>query len=96
MAQCSIVIGMMQPHQGLKDTEKMWLVAEKSGRNKEEMYRNLRAGAESGIDFSSRWFDDKKNFITIEVIDFIPVDLNALMVHLEQMIAKGRKLKNDN
>jgi alpha,alpha-trehalase len=29
------------------------------------------------------------------VIDFIPPDLNALMLHLEQMIAKGRKLKKD-
>jgi alpha,alpha-trehalase len=70
-------------------------VAEKSGRDKEEMYRNLRAGAESGIDFSSRWFDDKKDILTIQVIDFVPVDLNALMVHLEQMIAKGRKMKHD-
>ena len=70
-------------------------VAEKSGRDKEEMYHNLRAGAESGIDFSSRWFDDRKDIITIQVIDFVPVDLNALMVHLEQMIAKGRKMKND-
>jgi len=71
------------------------MIAEKSGRNKEEMYRNLRAGAESGIDFSNRWFDDKKSLTTIEVIDFVPVDLNALMVHLEDMIAKARKLKND-
>jgi alpha,alpha-trehalase len=70
-------------------------VAEKSGRDKEEMYHNLRAGAESGIDFSTRWFDDKKDILTIEVIDFVPPDLNALMVHLEQMIAKGRKLKKD-
>jgi alpha,alpha-trehalase len=70
-------------------------VAERSGRDKEEMYRNLRAGAESGIDFSTRWFDDKKDIITIGVIDFIPPDLNALMLHLEQMIAKGRRLKND-
>jgi alpha,alpha-trehalase len=70
-------------------------VAEKSGRDKEEMYRNLRAGAESGIDFSTRWFDDKKDIITIEVIDFIPPDLNALMLHLEQMIAKARKLKKN-
>jgi alpha,alpha-trehalase len=70
-------------------------VAEKSGRDKEEMYRNLRAGAESGIDFSTRWFDDKKNLTTIEVIDFIPPDLNALMLHLEQMIAKGRNLMNN-
>ncbi len=70
-------------------------VAEKSGRDKEEMYHNLRAGAESGIDFSTRWFDDKKDITTIQVIDFIPPDLNALMLHLEQMIAKGRRLKND-
>jgi alpha,alpha-trehalase len=70
-------------------------IAEKSGRDKEEMYRNLRAGAESGIDFSTRWFDDKKNLTTIEVIDFVPVDLNALMDHLEQTIARARKLKKD-
>ncbi len=70
-------------------------VAERSGRDKEEMYRNLRAGAESGIDFSSRWFDDKKDITTIEVIDFVPPDLNSLMLHLEQMIAKARKLKKD-
>ncbi|HMG67479.1 MAG TPA: alpha,alpha-trehalase TreF [Chitinophagaceae bacterium] len=70
-------------------------VAERSGRDKEEMYRNLRAGAESGIDFSTRWFADKKNLTSIIVIDFVPVDLNALMIHLEQMIAKARKLKKD-
>jgi len=70
-------------------------VAERSGRIKEEMYRNLRAGAESGIDFSNRWFADQQNITTIEVINFVPVDLNALMVHLEQMIAKGRNIKKD-
>jgi len=70
-------------------------VAERSGRNKEEMYRNLRAGAESGIDFSNRWFADKKNLTSIEITDIVPVDLNALMIHLEQVIAKARKLKND-
>jgi alpha,alpha-trehalase len=71
-------------------------VAEHSGRNKEEMYRNLRAGAESGIDFSTRWFADKKNLTSIEVIDFVPVDLNALMLHLEQMISKGRNMKRNS
>ena len=70
-------------------------VAERSGRDKEEMYRNLRAGAESGIDFSNRWFADQKNITTIQVVDFIPVDLNALMIHLEQVIAKSRKMKMD-
>ncbi|HEY0434151.1 MAG TPA: alpha,alpha-trehalase TreF, partial [Chitinophagaceae bacterium] len=70
-------------------------VAEKSGRNIEEMYRNLRACAESGIDFSNRWFEDGKTLATIEVIDFVPPDLNALMLHLEQMIARGRRLNHD-
>jgi alpha,alpha-trehalase len=68
-------------------------VAERSGRNKEEMYRNLRAGAESGIDFSNRWFDDKKNLTTIEVIDFIAVDLNALLYHLEKTLEKAYSME---
>ncbi len=52
-------------------------------------YRNLRAGAESGWDYSSRWFKDYKNLSTIHTTDIIPVDLNALMYHLEIMIAQG-------
>jgi len=72
-------------------------VAERSGRNKEEMYRNLRAGAESGIDFSSRWFGDKKNITTIEVIDIIPVDLNSLLYHLERTLEKAYSItKKEN
>jgi alpha,alpha-trehalase len=71
-------------------------VAARSGRNKQEVYRNLRAGAESGIDFSSRWFSDKKNIITIQVVNMIPVDLNALLMHLEQILGKSYLLqKND-
>lgn len=72
-------------------------VAERSGRNKEEMYRNLRAGAESGIDFSSRWFADNTNITTIEVIDMIPVDLNALLYNLEKTLEKAYTLiKNES
>jgi len=52
-------------------------------------YRHLRAGAESGWDFSSRWFKDNKNISTIHTTDIIPVDLNSLMYHLEVMIAQG-------
>jgi alpha,alpha-trehalase len=69
--------------------------AEKSGRNKEEMYRNLRAGAESGIDFSSRWFSDKTNITSIEVINIIPVDLNSLLYHLEKTLEQSYKLANN-
>ena len=48
-----------------------------------EIYRNLRSGAASGWDFSSRWFADKKNISTIQTTQFLPVDLNCLMYQLE-------------
>lgn len=50
------------------------------------VYRNLRAGAESGMDFSSRWFADKKKIETIDTTDRIAVDLNCLLYHLEQVL----------
>ncbi|MEO5995958.1 MAG: alpha,alpha-trehalase TreA [Chitinophagaceae bacterium] len=67
----------------------------KSGRNKIEMYRHLRAGAESGWDFSSRWFKDAKNIITVQTTDIIPVDLNCLLYGLEINLAKARSLNKD-
>jgi alpha,alpha-trehalase len=56
-------------------------------------YRDLRSAAESGWDFSSRWFRDGKNLHTIRTTRIIPVDLNCLLVHLEQTIAQGMRLK---
>ncbi|MFN7117802.1 MAG: alpha,alpha-trehalase TreF [Saprospiraceae bacterium] len=70
--------------------------AEKSGRPAEEVYRELRAGAESGWDFSSRWFRDGRTLATIHTTDIIPVDLNTLLYNLERTIAKGYQLKGDN
>ena len=66
--------------------------ATKSGRDKKIVFTNLRAGAESGIDFSSRWFKDGKNLTTIQVIDYIAVDLNALLYKLEDVIAKAKQI----
>jgi alpha,alpha-trehalase len=71
------------------------LTAEQSGRNKIEMYRHLRAGAESGMDFSSRWFADKKNIATIETTDILPVDLNTLLYHEEWVIAKAKLINKE-
>jgi alpha,alpha-trehalase len=59
------------------------------------LYRHLRAGAESGWDYSSRWFRDGKTLRTIHTTDFIPVDLNALLVNLEQTLAEGYRLKGN-
>lgn len=58
-------------------------------RPKEEVWRDLRAGAESGWDFSSRWLDDGQNLASIRTTAIVPVDLNSLIYHLEQTIAKA-------
>lgn len=57
-----------------------------------QVYLDIRAGAESGWDFSSRWFKDPAKISTIHTTDIVPVDLNCLLVHLEQSIAKAYKL----
>jgi alpha,alpha-trehalase len=51
------------------------------------LYLNLRAAAESGWDFSSRWMRDPKDLRTIETTDLAPVDLNSLLYHAERTIA---------
>lgn len=56
------------------------------------LWRNLRAGAESGWDYSSRWFADGKTLATIDTTDLLPVDLNAEMFHLESDLAYAYKL----
>ncbi|HKN26744.1 MAG TPA: alpha,alpha-trehalase TreF [Roseiarcus sp.] len=69
--------------------------ARHTNRAAAEVYRDLRAGAETGWDFSSRWLADGKNLWTIRTTDIAPVDLNALMFHLEQTLAKAFRLKGD-
>ncbi|HEV8363545.1 MAG TPA: alpha,alpha-trehalase TreF [Gemmatimonadaceae bacterium] len=54
---------------------------------RERFYRNVRASAESGWDFSSRWMRDPKDLRTLETIDLAPVDLNSLLYHAERTIA---------
>ena len=55
--------------------------------DKERLYLDLRAGAESGWDFSSRWFRDPHKIQSIHTTDLVPVDLNCLMYELENTIA---------
>jgi alpha,alpha-trehalase len=69
--------------------------ARQSGRPASEIYRELRAGAESGWDFSSRWLGDGQHLPTIRTTAILPVDLNCLMLHLEQVLALGYRLSGD-
>ncbi len=63
-------------------------IAHASGREPEQVYRHIRAAAESGWDFSSRWFADAQNLSTIRTTDILPVDLNALLFHMELTLAE--------
>ncbi len=51
------------------------------------LFHNIRAAAESGWDFSSRWFGDGHMLGTIRTTEIAPVDLNSLLYGMERMIA---------
>lgn len=61
-------------------------------RPPEQLFLDLRAGAESGWDFSSRWFEDPHDIKTVHTTDFVPVDLNSLLYQLEVTIAEAYRL----
>ncbi|NJB85017.1 alpha,alpha-trehalase [Lewinella marina] len=63
-----------------------------SGRDSQLVARHLRSAAESGWDFSARWFADGQNLSTIITTDIVPPDLNALLYHLEVTIAEHTEL----
>lgn len=67
----------------------------KKGRPENEVYRDIRAAAESGWDFSSRWLKDGKTLRTIQTTNIIPIDLNCLLFHLEITLSDGYQLKGD-
>jgi len=70
--------------------------AGKSTNSRKEIFRHIRAAAESGWDFSSRWFRDENDMSTIYTTDIIPIDLNCLLFHLEKVLAKGFELEMQN
>jgi alpha,alpha-trehalase len=70
-------------------------LAKTSGRPAAEVYRHLRAAAESGWDFSSRWLTDGQRLETIHTTDFVPVDLNCLLFLLEKTLADGYRQAGD-
>lgn len=56
--------------------------------NNPTIYADLRAAAESGWDFSSRWMEDEIDLSTIITTHILPIDLNCLLYHLELTLNK--------
>lgn len=65
-------------------------------KERSTFYQNIRSGAESGWDFSSRWFADLKNMQTINTTDIVPVDLNCLLYFIENKIAHWYHQQGNN
>jgi alpha,alpha-trehalase len=60
---------------------------------RETFYRNTRAAAESGWDFSSRWMRNPSDLKTLETTEIIPIDLNSLLYNAERTIAALRSFR---
>ncbi|HVC31162.1 MAG TPA: alpha,alpha-trehalase TreF [Steroidobacteraceae bacterium] len=71
------------------------MVARASGRPAAQVYRDIRAAAESGWDFSSRWLADGRHLTTIRTTDIVPVDLNSLLYGLERAISRGCEARRE-
>jgi alpha,alpha-trehalase len=71
-------------------------LAQHSHRNAGNLYRDIRAAAESGWDFSSRWFADGHSPASIETTKILPVDLNSLLLGLELAIQDGCSRAGDS
>jgi alpha,alpha-trehalase len=67
--------------------EDVELAARIPARAPEVLWRDIRAAAESGWDFSSRWLGDGRSLETIRTTRIVPIDLNALLFGLENAIA---------
>jgi alpha,alpha-trehalase len=74
-----------------EDTE----LARDSGREPRQLYRDIRAAAESGWDFGSRWFADAHSRATLDTTEITPIDLNSLLFGLERAIGAGCTRAND-
>jgi alpha,alpha-trehalase len=66
-----------------------------SGRDPPQLYRDIRAAAESGWDFSSRWFADSRSRAEIDTTEILPIDLNSLLFGLENAIRAGCQRRAD-
>ena len=71
-------------------------LARASRRPAGQVYREIRASAESGWDFSSRWFADARTRASVDTTEIVPIDLNSLLFGLENAIRSGCQRRADN
>ena len=67
----------------------------KNSNYNENIYSNIATAAESGWDFSSRWLIDDNLLHTNDIINIVPVDLNAIVLRNEQIIHYFLNIKSN-
>jgi len=70
--------------------------ARQSARPASQVYRDLRAAAASGWDFSSRWLDEGGGLETVRTTAIVPIDLNSFLFKLETAIAELSEARGDS
>ena len=76
-------------------TDDLATAAKAPQRAPSQVYRDLRAGAESGWDFSSRWLVHPAELSSIHTTQIVPVDLNSLLFHLEKTVARAARASGE-
>jgi alpha,alpha-trehalase len=70
---------------------------------KAQLYSNLATGAESGFDYTARWIANPADAIndnyfplrSLNIVNTLPVDLNAILYHNEITIAEFHRLEGN-
>lgn len=68
-----------------------------TSESRQDFYVELKSAAESGWDFSSRWFIDAEggntgDLVNLRIVDIVPVDLNAIFANALQNVAYFRAI----
>jgi alpha,alpha-trehalase len=61
--------------------------SKESDQLRADLFRDIASAAESGHDFSSRWFEDRQSIRTIRTTKIVPADLNGFMFKMERDLA---------
>uniref|UniRef100_A0AAX7SZB2 Trehalase n=1 Tax=Astatotilapia calliptera TaxID=8154 RepID=A0AAX7SZB2_ASTCA len=93
-----VEVGLPRPESYLDDLE---LAEGLTDGKKEQLWMDLKTGAESGWDFTSRWYiaDGSDNSGTLRdtrTSQILPADLNALLCRNEKTLASFHRLLGDD
>ncbi|XP_024861753.1 trehalase isoform X2 [Kryptolebias marmoratus] len=87
-----VEVGLPRPESYTDDLE---LAEGLADELKEQLWMELKAGAESGWDFSSRWYVNGDSLRETRTSQILPSDLNALMCRNERTLASFHRLLGD-